>query len=506
MNTVRTREQPPENRHGRLAGGLTLCAAETRRTSPPAKWTRRIASLHRDQQGTMSIVTVFTVLLLTMVLGMVMNVGREVDSKIRLQNAADAAAYSGGVVIARGMNTLAFTNHLLCEVIGLTAYMREARDRNAEKYVPSILAAWNEMAPGFTSSKYARLRALANAIPQKTPLEQELVRTFSDWGEAASEPTLPFVEAILEQELIPKFQRAVVETYPDIAQRAAMEAAQDNTDSRRREMLGVLWHTSGVPVAYQSQLVDRTLPVVDPELDTLPGQAAYFDTAKRERYRWSRYHLRQWNARSLYFFDHEAKMSQFANLWRTFSEGYVKKIIEEEYPSTNLPFVIRERPALESEYNAYLDENFTFVAVAYWRQPSRYLPGLFHNPTGADAEAFAEVRVILPHSRLVWLPPSSRPRSQIGGMPGDFPVDLPSDDLADESTQQRRHHIGRQSVPTEWSLFSQNWTVQLVPATAENLATILQTVPPIPEFAEQDLRLPRLGGLSSRDIQRINTH
>ena len=54
--------------------------------------------LHRDERGTISIVSVFAVLFLAMLLGMVMNVGRHVDGKLRMQNAADAAAYSGGVV------------------------------------------------------------------------------------------------------------------------------------------------------------------------------------------------------------------------------------------------------------------------------------------------------------------------------------------------------------------------------------------------------------------------
>ncbi len=47
----------------------------------------------------MSIVSVFAVLFLAMLLGMVMNVGRHVDGKLRMQNAADSAAYSGGVVL-----------------------------------------------------------------------------------------------------------------------------------------------------------------------------------------------------------------------------------------------------------------------------------------------------------------------------------------------------------------------------------------------------------------------
>ena len=79
-----------------------------------------IGRLHRDERGSMSIVSVFAVMFLAMLLGMVMNAGRHVDGKLRMQNAADSAAYSGGVVLARGMNTLAFTNHLLCDIFATT--------------------------------------------------------------------------------------------------------------------------------------------------------------------------------------------------------------------------------------------------------------------------------------------------------------------------------------------------------------------------------------------------
>jgi len=228
--------------------------------------------LHADQRGTISIVSVFAMLLLTMLLGMVMTVGRVVDAKIRMQNAADASAYSGGVVIARGMNTLAFTNHLLADVFALTAFMREARDRNAESHVPSILAAWAEEGPTFAASDFPKFQRLGTAITQKVPLEQELVRTYSDWAAAASQRILPTLEAVLAEEMIPEFQRAVVMAYPDIAQQAAMEVARRNGQPQdgRGDLLGVLWRSSAVPVGGNAELFDRTLPVVDPELDRCP--------------------------------------------------------------------------------------------------------------------------------------------------------------------------------------------------------------------------------------------
>ncbi len=115
----------------------------------------------------MSIVSVFAMMLMAMLLGMLINSARQVDGKIKLQNAADAAAYSGGVVIARGMNTLAFTNHMLCDVFALTAFMREARDRNAESLVPPVLGAWTEIGPVFQASGIPKFERLGAAITRR---------------------------------------------------------------------------------------------------------------------------------------------------------------------------------------------------------------------------------------------------------------------------------------------------------------------------------------------------
>src|SRR5262249_22183589 len=99
-----------------------------RRSTFASHLAARLRALPRDERGTISIMSVVTIFSLTLVLGMVINAGRQVDEKIRLQNAADAAAYSGGAVMARGLNALAFSNHLEAEVFALVAYMRAGRD------------------------------------------------------------------------------------------------------------------------------------------------------------------------------------------------------------------------------------------------------------------------------------------------------------------------------------------------------------------------------------------
>src|SRR5258708_6580596 len=93
-----------------------------------------LAALPGDERGAISILSVITIFVLTIVLGMVINAGRQVDEKVRMQNAADAATYSGAVVMARGYNALAFSNHVEAEVFALPAYMRAGRDQPRRRW------------------------------------------------------------------------------------------------------------------------------------------------------------------------------------------------------------------------------------------------------------------------------------------------------------------------------------------------------------------------------------
>ena len=276
-----------------------------------------LTNLHRDQRGTISIVSVFAMLLLTMLLGMVMNVGRQVDGKIRMQNATDSAAYSGGVVLARGMNTLAFTNHMLCDVFAVTAVMREARDRNSASYVPGILAAWQKVGGVFAGSQFPKFSALGAAILQEVPLEQALVDRYSDWATAASQQILPLMEEILSNQLIPQYQRAVVAAFPDIAQSAAIAVAQQSSqpDYGRGLMMAAMWRTSGKLVGGDNgDAASRTLPVIDPEMDALPDQAQYQALARQQRSALAHKYLNDWNNQTMIGFDQFGKMCQFDRL------------------------------------------------------------------------------------------------------------------------------------------------------------------------------------------------
>jgi hypothetical protein len=485
--------------------------------------------LHRDQRGTISIVSVFAVLLLTMLLGMLMNVGRQVDGKIRMQNAADAAAYSGGLVMTRGMNDLAFTNHLLADVFALTAFMREARDRHAQSYTDEILAAWKNVGAVFARSGFPKFDALGPAIIQKVPMEQRLVNTWSDWGAASSELILPLLEEILRQEMIPRYQRAVVEAFPDIAQEAAREIALrgGGLAGGQAEMLGVLWRGSGEPVGGESELTAPSLPVVDPAPPEGSGtctclccggasgggaaalQPEYVATARAQRQQLAYGYLRQWNASAMVLFDRKAKMCQFGALWRSFTRGQLKQLLE-EYPNTNLPHLIRTPRSQVVDANEHLEQDFTFLAVVYRRKLPDMMPRLFHDPMENDMLAYAAVRMFVPRSRLVWhsyRPGGSTETIPLGGVPGEILNFTPSDEPPPPDPEGgQRWMVGRQGVPTHWDLLNQHWTCQLVPAALRNLSTILQTPPPVSFSSGEGVVPPNLGSLTSEDLQQISPH
>lgn len=473
----------------------------------------RLRGLHRNESGTISVLSVFGLMLLAMLLGMVINVGKQVDDKVRLQNAADAGTYSGGVVIARGMNTLAFCNHLLCDVFALTAYMREARDQMAKTPVPDILAAWSKAGAMFSASGIPKFEALGRAIEQKLPLEQRMVDTFNQWVAASSELTLPTLETILERELIPEFQRAIVQTTPHMAQLAMDEVVQEHgfrnatAPASRRLYRGVLWRTSARPVDNpEAEAQRRMLPVVDPVLDVIPGQAEYRERSLRQRRNLAHRYLADWNRETLRAFDNEAKMSQFANLWRGYSRGQLDALLD-EYPNANLLHVIRDyEDGLPN--NAELQRDYMFVGVVYAEQVPQILPGLFRHPAQSNAMCFTQVILFVPQRRLIKIYPDSQGdvAENFGGAPGDI---ITFDGRQFPQTQPdtpQEWFVGRQRTPTQWNLLNQNWTVKLMPARATRLPEILQSQPQVPGFPGDQIRPPRFPGLSVDDIRQVNTH
>ena len=398
LQTIEMLNMNPHQPTSKHAGGVSA-----------ARWLRtrfeRIRSLPTDEQGTISVMSVITIFALTIVLGMVINAGREVDDKVRLQNAADAATYSGGVVIARGLNALAFSNHVEAEIFALTAYFRAGRDAGPRRdpttlnFENAILDAWNNVGVVFAKSSFPKFAALGPAIQQKVPLEKNLVKSFLEMTELQSSLVLSVFESILAEPssqpqnggAIPQFQHAVVMTTPQVAQQAASEIARMHGNMRSSGQLSglekqhgsqplaaVLWRTNVMPVSMGSEQdpQQRTLPVFDPSPvgPDMTASVDYLELARCQRRIWAQHLLDLWNYSLLDPFSRgllwggpggpgslpyplwgnttagspngaggagASKASALYWVWKIYTCGQLNQLLDVDYYATNLPYIYR---------------------------------------------------------------------------------------------------------------------------------------------------------------------
>ena len=320
------------------------------------------------------------------------------------------------------------------------------------------------------------------------------------------------LEDILAEELIPRYQRAVVVAFPDIAQSAASQVAQQNgqPDFGRGTMRAALWRTSGQPVGGDSSDAStRTLPVVDPELDQLPEQAQYIARGPAAAGPTSpicTWHVEPADALRIRPGGH---MSQFNNLWRSFTCGYLLRLLTKEYPNSNLPQVLRQVPTQASEINSHLDQYYSFIGVAYWKQAPQMMPGIFKNPTAGDALTYAEVRCSFPArgwSGSRPLRPPGRSPAPAGGVPGNL-VNLPAGGAAAAVRRRRGFMDGRPGRRARHlGLVHAAMDLPLGPGDAARPATILQSVPTSPSFDSTGVTPPSLGSVDPNDLGNINAH
>jgi hypothetical protein len=475
----------------------------------------RLRRLHGDERGPISIVTLLVLLVFTMLLVMVTNLGRHADDKLKMQNAADAAAITAGVMLSRGLNGLAHTNHLLCEVFAITAYLREGQERNAEQQVPGILQAWGLAGVDLLGSQFRRFRPAGQAVVRRIPLEQQAVTAFGDEQAAAAAYFLPIFETVLEQELIPEFQRTLVQTVPQLAVEAACETVRRHArptnpaqsdpgapGKPRRQLkpgdvaVCVLFRgdPSKYPVAKaigeypEANWRTRTLPAIDPTESPM-----YKKTAREQRRELTKHYLQLWNRRKLDLFDHDARMSRFGELYRIATRGQLDRLLQ-QYTGRNLPFQIRRRLEKGVTANDHLDQHYHLLAVVYRRHLDEMGPGLFQNPLSkhSDAQSFAQLQIYIPEPRLdkkpVWVDWTER-RDGFGNKIPPFPP-----------------IVVRDNWPEDWDLTNQNWTSRIMPASLPNLREILARSPAGLDPRAGTLRPGPFAAISKDTLKKLVTH
>jgi len=228
---------------------------------------------------------------------------------------ADAATYSGAWCW-RGDERPGVYNHLLCDVFSVTAFMREAATA-----MPSlrarILSAWNRVGP-YWPARVSEVDRLARPSSRRSRWNSNCV-TVMRRGRRVSE-TFSADEEILREELIPKYQRAVVERFPTLRRRRPWKSPCATANPRwARPMLGALWRTDGQIVGGGYENDRSYLPVVDP-VPTRRPQSHYLATARSQRVPWPTASERLEPPDDVHLRPRGQDV-QFANLWRSFTCG-----------------------------------------------------------------------------------------------------------------------------------------------------------------------------------------
>jgi hypothetical protein len=94
---------------------------DSAKLSPLAPWGCGVggegfAGLHAAEDGMITLVTLCTIIFFLVLASLVINTGLTMNQKIEVQNTADSVAYSSSLCVARGMNLLTATNHLIGEI------------------------------------------------------------------------------------------------------------------------------------------------------------------------------------------------------------------------------------------------------------------------------------------------------------------------------------------------------------------------------------------------------
>ncbi len=409
----------------------------------------RLTRLHSDESGVISLLTVFVILGCTWLLLWLLNSAQQLDSKVRLQNAADAAGQSGVGILARGMNAIAFANQLEADLLAGVAVMRGAQGT-----------------------------ALENS-----PLVQLV---------------LPFFELILNGESgqlppdrpIPAFRRDVVQEIPDLADQVTRDVARangqwrgpnaaNNPDGPQGPLLVQLWTTAGQAIGsgWEDDPRTRTLPVIDPsplgqDAIYLADPDAALARGRRERSQLVNHYLHPWAL------DLASGDQALANQLVARAQRPLRLLLDAEFVNTNLPLILRSPSPVRRE----LEQDLMFVAVSYRLHPGSTASIMFRNPNArqAPAMAFAQVHLFLPRHRFTCCPW------------GEWHYD--------PQTGEPYFISYFDGWPGEWTASTQNWQAKLAPATSDGLSAILSSSVP-----NANLMPPSWGQLTPRQLD-VLTH
>ena len=408
-----------------------------------ASLARLVRHVRRDETGVISLLTVFVLLGLTMLLLAMINIAKQIDGKVRRQNAVDAATRSAASSIARSMNAIAFANYLEADVFAIASLLYGLEGTETP---------W--------TAQYAPLR--------------------------------PLFDQMLAERAVSLFRSEVILRAPDLSQRTMREILRRH--GIRQQALeaeqtggaaGISSSTFQGTVFAEMDNVDATagawsLPVED--LEQIPSPRMI--EAVQWRDRMARQCLGSWIAELQRALD--ARQLRMPSGLTTRAWSRLNELLETHFPNANIPALIGAMGADPLQ--------FQFVGFAYGPHVSEVAPRMYRNPvrTNADAVVFAEARVFVPRSRYRWW--TGRYVRDDGALVESLGwitrITTPEGTVTESDN--------RDGWPQAWDTFNQNWTAQLVPATSRKIPAFLSS--------GQAGRVPNLGATAAEQFQLLNTH
>ncbi len=193
------------------------------------------ASLARDDRGAIMVIGVFMAMLVTGFLYYIVGIGNTLVYRERLQDAADAIAFSGAVVHAHGMNLIAMINLLL--LVLMTIYLAL---RLVERAVFGLVIACGSLL----------ILVCGEAVPALEAADRILVNIVETYARTILQPALQLGHSA---------QEIIKNTFPGIAQGRVLASTLSGTYSPPADS-GLL-----LPVVPY-----RTLPVAPMPLENNP--------------------------------------------------------------------------------------------------------------------------------------------------------------------------------------------------------------------------------------------
>lgn len=410
-------------------------------TTPSPSLRQLVRHVRRNEDGVITLLTVFVLLGLTMILLGMINVARQIDAKIRRQNAADAGTRSAAGIVARGMNGVAFANRLEADVFAIAALLHGLEGTDTP---------W--------TAQYAPLK--------------------------------PVFEQMLAERAVSQFRSDLILMTPRIAGRTMREIARRHGIPQSALQAEEAAGAAGAAASDFSatfwgwkDLNDDVPKLPIDDLELVPSSRVVQAVARRNGM--ARGNLGSW-LRELRSALTARQLPMPPGLVNRANDR-LDELLDVLYPQANVPALLNN----EAQNSLRL---FRYIGVVHGRQIGEMAPKMYRNPlqSTADGIAFAEARVFIPLRRYQWstgryIRDDGAIVEQLGWITR---ITSPNGNITESDNYD--------NWPQQWDTFNQNWTAQLVPATASEMARLLN--------ATTNARLPSLSGLTPEQFHLLNTH